>query len=82
MDQAARGIRDFLRRAERGIGVDETERILPETATLSIPVIPAKAGIQSHKCGRCPWVPAFAGMTETEIVIIGSHCSESCRFIP
>ena len=29
------------------------------------PVIPAKAGTQSHECrGLLPWVPASAGMTE------------------
>ncbi len=26
-------------------------------------VIPAKAGIQSERLNRCPWTPAFAGVT-------------------
>src|SRR5262249_55153699 len=33
--------------------------------TRPLPVIPAKAGIQSNRNAACPWTPAFAGVTTT-----------------
>jgi hypothetical protein len=32
---------------------------------VTLPLIPAKAGIQQNRCGPplAPWVPAFAGMS-------------------
>jgi len=37
--------------------------------TLIKNVIPAKAGIQSRRRHRLPWIPAFAGMTGINVYL-------------
>ncbi len=49
--------------------------IIPSTRHESI-VMPAKAGIQAGLWG---WIPAFAGMTEEPLVIIGQSRLSAAR---
>src|SRR5580692_1457337 len=44
-------------------------------------VIPAKAGIQSHRVRHSPWTPAFAGVTiDLTPALVTPH--SSCKVIP
>jgi hypothetical protein len=46
------------------------ERSLVDVNANSLPLTPAKAGVQAHSLGVCkllPWIPAFAGMSGKEI---------------
>ena len=38
-------------------------------------VVPAKAGTQDQATGRCPWTPAFAGVTRELFYLIGFRAS-------
>ena len=61
------------RRASGDAAFLQARRLLSQTKTKL--VIPAKAGIQSGLlCVRCPWIPAFAGMTR-----VGELCPHNPR---
>ncbi|HUI17503.1 MAG TPA: hypothetical protein VL244_07550, partial [Alphaproteobacteria bacterium] len=42
-------------------------------------VVPAKAGTQDQVTGRCPWTPAFAGVTKEMFYLIGFSSSCGAR---